>query len=428
MFVFSVVLGMIFLDSISLPLPNTTAELFVSTNKQQEYTDTFLIPQEPDSLSMERMKQANITLSPPATVSMNACPLTSQVRLVVSRRDNQHWIIESLDVNGNRKTMGGDEYYVTYTDDAATTTSTGPTAVAFVRDLGDGTYELRFVTTPSLNTTTTITTKSAQSGTVSITLQYSCGIGHLAPPIKANWSTGGAINANYMMIHDTISAPAMENFLPPRDKINLGQYDKVICYGDSTMGNLVSVGRPNLVWPAGNVGAPLNTETIRNPRTRDGKTFPSMLTQIKSLVTAMTKQYNNVALLIGSGVWDIIADDEGKQGPQFHDHRTALRQLIVEIQQAFPNLPIYWKSHTAMHIHQVADKKDWYHLERVFYMSSSRSYDLYRYQKEIMRDLNVSILDLYPATYLSAHHLERHDGRHYSLAFNEKMLSWFSND
>lgn len=81
-----------------------------------------------------------------------------------------------------------------------------------------------------------------------------------------------------------------------------------------------------------------------------------------------------------------------------------------------------------MHIHQVTSKKVWFHLDRVFYMSSLRSFDFYRFQREIMRDLNVTLLDLYPATFLSSHELRKADGRHCSHEFNQKMLSWFYKD
>jgi hypothetical protein len=264
------------------------------------------------------------------------------------------------------------------------------------------------------------------TGTITIVLQYSCGIGHLAPPTKANWSTGGAISRSYIV--GNVTAPRMEPFVPPsHDDINLGTYDQVIVYGDSTMGQFAAAGH-NLVWPAGNIGTPLNLDTIKKPRERKGVVSPSMIHQIKHDVTNAMKNHSKVALIMGSGVWDITADDEAIQDSQFHNHRQALRELIAAVQQTFPNLDLYWKSHTAMHIHRVADQKDWYHLDRVFYMSTSRSFDLYRYQREIMLDMNVTFLDLYEATFLSVEQLLEGDGRHYTPAFNEKMLSWFYDE
>ena len=381
---------------------------------------SFLAPDTPDVLPTTMVKRARVPKNgtlPTNTNETSSCLVTSQVRIIQGR---QPWVLESLSIDGKPKTMGGDEYYITYTDDAMTNASSNsPTAVAFVRDRTDGSYALEFVTSPSLDMTAT---QLSGVGTITIALQYSCGLGHLAPPTKNNWSTGGAISAKYVV--QNVTAPRMEPFVPPCCA-NLGQYDQVVAYGDSTMGHFV--GR-NLIWPAGNVGAPLNTDTVQNPRETNGKVHPSVVTEIGTHVTRARKQYNRTALIVNSGVWDIIADDEAKQGPQFLDHRKACRQLIAAIRLEFPDIDLYWRSHTAMHIHRVADKKDWYHLDRVFYMSTSRSYDLYRYQKEIMTELNVTFLDLYPATYLSAEHLREMDGRHYSKAFNKKMLDWFYKD
>jgi hypothetical protein len=298
---------------------------------------------------------------------------------------------------------------------------TSPTAIAFVRDRQDGSYHLEFVTSPSLNATTT-TRPLMGIGSVTIILQYSCGLGHLAPPAKLHWSTGGAINAQFKVENRT--APHMDNFMAPSTRgIDLSRYDKVLAFGDSTMGNFANhnLGADtNIYWP-GNVGAPLNSQTVDQV----------FLHQIKGNVTLAVRRrtkFHTIALLLGSGVWDILADDDLKnqQGPQFKDHRVACRQLIASIRNEFPVLDIYWKSITAMHIQQVAsDKNDWFHVDRVFYMSSSRAHDLYRYQKEIMAQLNVTMLDLYPATHLSADHLEPGDGRHYTREFNKMMLDWF---
>jgi len=407
----------IFLLGSMLPFQSKFSKLTVKrhVSTKGHACPSVLVPKVPDPIPTSMMNRAFIpknTTLPTPTNPAASCPVTSQVRLVLHDR---RWILESLDNDGKLKTVGGDEYYITYTDDSMTS-STSPTAVAFVRDCHSGTYELSFVTSPSLNTS--VTTLSG-TGTVSIILQYSCGIGHLAPPSKANWSTGGAINVRFAVEH--VTAPPMKSFVPPHG-IDLGQYDQVVAFGDSTMGHFV--GR-NLIWPGGNVGAPLNTDTIRNQIQWKDRITPSMISQIKHYVSDAKRQFPNVALLVGSGVWDIIADEEGRQGPQFHDHREALRVLVAAIRMEFPTLDLYWKSHTAMHIHRVADKKDWFHLERVFYMSTSRSYDLYRYQNDIMAELNVTFLDLYPATYLSAEQLRELDGRHYSKDFNMKMLNWF---
>jgi hypothetical protein len=292
-----------------------------------------------------------------------------------------------------------------------------PTAIAFVNDCQDGSYRLEFVKSPSLNATSPL----MGIGSVTIILQYSCGLGHLAPPSKQRWRTGGAINAQYKVKTRT-TPPHMDNFVPPQKGIDFSRYDRVLAFGDSTMGNFanhttaLTGSNYNIYWP-GNVAAPLNTKTVDQV----------FLPQIQRTVNHALKNHNNVAIVLGSSVWDILAaDDNFHQGPQFQDHREACRRLIASIRKTFPSVAIYWKSPTAVHIHQVAsDKKDWFHVQRVFYMSSSRAHDLHRYQQEIMLELNVTVLDLYAATQLSAEHLKPGDGRHYTDQFNKMMLDWF---
>lgn len=67
-------------------------------------------------------------------------------------------------------------------------------------------------------------------------------------------------------------------------------------------------------------------------------------------------------------------------------------------------------------------------INRIRYMSESRSRYLYELQKRIMLELNVPFLDLYDATYLSADQLYPSDGRHYRPDLNRKMLGWFYCD
>jgi hypothetical protein len=58
-------------------------------------------------------------------------------------------------------------------------------------------------------------------------------------------------------------------------------------------------------------------------------------------------------------------------------------------------------------------------------MSKSRSKYLHELQKQVMKELNVPVLDLYEATYLSASKLYPSDGRHYRPELNRLMLGWF---
>jgi hypothetical protein len=64
-------------------------------------------------------------------------------------------------------------------------------------------------------------------------------------------------------------------------------------------------------------------------------------------------------------------------------------------------------------------------INRIRYMSASRSRYLYELQKSIMKSLHVPFLDLYEGTYLSSDRLYPSDGRHYRPELNRKMIGWF---
>lgn len=64
-------------------------------------------------------------------------------------------------------------------------------------------------------------------------------------------------------------------------------------------------------------------------------------------------------------------------------------------------------------------------INRIRYMSASRSQYLYELQKNIMKSLHVPFLDLYEATYLSSDQLYPSDGRHYRPDLNREMIGWF---
>jgi hypothetical protein len=64
-------------------------------------------------------------------------------------------------------------------------------------------------------------------------------------------------------------------------------------------------------------------------------------------------------------------------------------------------------------------------VDRVRYMSASRSKYIYELQRTLMKELQVPMLDLYEGTYLSSHRLYPSDGRHYRPDLNRLMLNWF---
>jgi hypothetical protein len=77
-------------------------------------------------------------------VFANYCSQTTQVRILPIC---PYWELHTLDQTGAPKDVGGDDFYVTYTDDAVVKHNNDhhPTAVAEITDLQNGSYRLSFV-------------------------------------------------------------------------------------------------------------------------------------------------------------------------------------------------------------------------------------------------------------------------------------------
>lgn len=356
------------------------------------------------------------------------CEITSQI--VITRRDlmgaepavdsKKWWMLSTFDQHGSRKTIGGDEIYVTYTANGQEV----PTAIALVTDLRNGDYQLEFVSSPILPASTILSNLTETTGVLSVVLEHSCHIGYLAPPNKKSWPTMGAINQFYKV--NNIAAPlSISQFRHPNlnGSIDLNHYHAVAVVGDSMVGDLVCRRHFDGCPPIRHrmaysmIQAPLNTRTVSS----------HFLLPVRAALQKFRPRHADdpLALIVGSGVWDILADADSAGGHNFEDHLEACRMFISSTQAAFPNLSIFWKSMTAMHIHRVASNQDWEHIQRVYYMSNSRARQLYELQKTVMKEFNVTVLDVFAATYLSAHQTIYGDGRHYMSELNELTLSYF---
>lgn len=204
----------------------------------------------------------------------------------------------------------------------------------------------------------------------------------------------------------------------------------MVVLGDSLLGQFVCAenDRPSLqrcatfrpnVWKGNLVQAALNSKTVQVP-------FISRARSDLIQVLMLHPSARRIAFVVGSGVWDILADDTSQGGVDFTNHLQACRLWVTTIRQEFPNVDLYWKSMTAMHIHQVAkDMPNWASIKRSYYMSNSRARRLDVLQKQLMAELNITVLDLYPATFFSAHMSRFGDGRHYKPEFNQRTLNWF---
>ncbi len=385
---------------------------------------------------------------------LSGCEPTSQVRLDIFTGEQKgdsgstKWILQALDEDGFRKWAGGDEFYISlhhesyhYNDTNPHNEQVHPMAVAEVADLGDGRYELDFVQSPmdfysknqGLASAALLQTDAQMSLTVH--LVYTCGVGRLAPPAKEGWSTGGFIQTEYTInLGEQVQIPPIRPFIPSSAEslgLDLESFHRVVFVGDSlmiqfAMCNGVPFHSNTTILP--NVLKPLNKQTVGH----FFKFTERGISQAKHLLLDHPDVGNktNLAVVIGSSTWDIIADLHD-QGEKFVDHCAAMRTLIEMIKSKYPYVTLIWKSATAMHTHIVVDKKTKRFgppekaLKRIHYMSSTRSRELYEKQKEICMDLHVPFLDVYDAYDLSGDFHFPTDGSHYRCELNQHVFNRF---
>jgi hypothetical protein len=366
-------------------------------------------------------------------------------------------VLYSLDSDGRRKTTGGDEFYVRYEEftlvnidgDEKVSKEIATQAVAFITDHDDGSYELDFCTTPMhpnpsprTHTTTNKTDCSDNEEkiirNITIHFEYTDNMGFLSPPSKQDWLNGGYSHKQYNFeLPTSLYRPFIRVFSPPTQSVDLSKFDQVFAFGDSTFCQFMRQ-RPN------KKGKYYFQENLRiiGEKVRTGlnsKTVDTLLELIREDDIVERELSNNFdmkkkALVVGSCLWDILSADDTLQGSEFKDHCDACRKYVYRLRQRYPGVTLLWKSPMAVHIHWVDLQRVVEHdraaatlfgINRIKYMSSSRSCFLYKMQRKIMEELRVPMLELYEATHLSADQLYPSDGRHYKPDLNRKMLSWF---
>ena len=453
------------------------------------------IPMKPDTTIRKKLRQ---TIPLAETVSsrlLDNCHPTAQLVLQIvsydkkdihSHHDHDHdndddpkiketkWILRSLDETKTPKTVGHDEFYITWQEQQQYTSTKHPSAVALIHDRNDGSYELEFVMPPpvivdvdvssgstvssssssssssSIKTLTTST--NVGSGNLTIYYQYTCGMGNMAPPSKDDWNDGGALFQRYTV--EVPQRPSIRSFhhqslIDPvtQQPLSLSNYQQVLVFGDSAMRQFVKntsrTYQPNLVF-----------RTKRRKPWTTALMEEHLMVLEKQLGRDLDKAANQsphaTALLVGSSIWDVLASTKNNdfassssssslgvdsQKNVFDDHLKACRHFVIFIRHRYPNVDILWKSPTAMHIHVVVtDPSDPTKnttenikllLDRVRYMSTSRMGHLYQLQRQLMQELQIPFLDIYEATYLSASWTFPGDGRHYLPELNKQMLNWF---
>jgi hypothetical protein len=396
---------------------NEVASASASTSHFTPIFPFLLLPNSTDATAERKVMEqlVNATALEEHNNPLHNCAITTQVRIL---QLNSQWLLQSIDAQGNNKGVGGDEFYITYTDNFEYNNNSSEAraaAVALVTDRQDGTYLLDFVTTPMNPNPGNLT----GAGILTVYFQYSCGIGRMYQPLKDSWKGGGSSMTSFST--KTIEPP-MRTFQPPRNHgIDLSVFNLTLSFGDSLMEMLVSMGRkryrPNLYFKA-NVGMELST-----------KTLPILLRNLNKFHKHELGNTNkSVALILGSSMWDIL-DPGNIQGPDFTDHLNACRQLVETIRQLYPTVTLFWKSPSSVHPHRIRLKRCYRQpkcASRVRYISNSRIDYLYREQMRLMMDeLRVPVLDVLEGSYLSADWTLTGDGRHYLLAYNKLVLSWF---
>ena len=390
-----------------------------------------MIPNQTDTTMTRVNRWRAAMIASNVSSPLEHCAPTTQLQLQLHYNDSSHdsmmvWILQSLDEQGQQKSVGGDEFYISYRDHDHTGGGDA-TAVAIPTDLGDGRYLLDFATPPMVVATHTnndnMSLSDGSFGTLMVHVQYTCRIGRMTDPEKEDWNYGGFIlGLTWHVPH--VPAPPIRPFR--MSTVDLSHYDAVICFGDSIMNNFC--GRfwatflyhvPN-VHCAGNAGGAVALSTVeaRNQQLQDWH---------GELLDTSHHHNATVALLLGSAAWDITEATQGSvQGRHFDDHIQACRLLIAYVRQHYPKVDIIWKSPQAMHVHVLKEgcMTNAQCRHRTKYTSSSNVHHLHRRQQALMEELGVPFIDLYEASYLSDSWMMAGDTRHYRKWLNKKMFSW----
>jgi len=452
-------------------------------------------------------------------VTIQDCHTTSQVRIHIDddTNNNDHWILTSLDRHGTVKTMGGDEFYITYTsrsqhdsnqrnpplanwhfrrpekyanDNVAphdwwSTLVQPPTAVAHITDTHNGRYELTWWST---NLTTQNDDKEEEdddykdddeeTGILRIYFVFSCGLGRLEPPAKANWTeagkdvsfasftidvprprrihhTGHTINAPQTIPYTYSSASPtatttttttttttsnQESPLRRRRRIDFGQYDQVIFIGDSLLREFVGAYRSQQCRKGWDKEACwytnvryicilqlLSTRTMERDFLRhiqnylETEELLSVATTNTTTTTTTTTNHPRLALVLGSAMHDLIASSS----LGLDDHLQAVETYVRTVQDLYPMVDVYWKLPTYVHTENVNVYGQRQGIDQCKYMSVSRMEYLYQQQKAIMQSWNIPVIDTYRATMVSGHLTWPHDARHFLFDLEFPLLQQF---
>lgn len=395
------------------------------------------------------------------------CSATSRINVKI-QRDHfwEGWQIQTLDASGVPKSVGGDYFYVYYSEYLEPAGRDVPVAVAIPTDHNDGTYGLEFVSVPFLDDPSmkesTDRWGQRKKGKLSIHPITTCFIGELYPPLKDGWNTGGSTSVTWT-IEDITRPSVIQDWYADRyiDKIrdsndpkkkvrnSLLDFDRVVFAGDSILSHMT--------WDEGSrKHHPIVREKIKNGKIWSGLIDESYGGPPKihlPLSKATLEEFwgilepfiqgglsdNSIkkkALVTGSAAWDIIWPAEW-QGPNFDNHLATVETLIKRIRSKYPDVTVVWKLPYAHHMHVVDPVKCIAIPENnpaghsciniLRYATKQRFEKLYYKQKRMIErrfanDDMVQLLDLYEVSYLSAHAMGPGDSIHYLPWFHKMIL------
>ncbi len=409
---------------------------------------------------------------------LSTCSPTSQIRirnkqLHVQENDTSiksSWIIEALDEKGRKKSIGGDEFFITYTDNNDTRVNTNstsnstqktemPTAVAITKDNRDGTYDLDFVSPPSPQLQTYLPNEenellNVRLGTLRISIVFTCGIGRMTRPTKDEWVDGGHLYSDRhtyyisnvtappirqvklpnMNLHTSASTSTSPSNSSASDFIDMSRHERVICFGDSMVRNLCGMFpkqhyQQSNMEVRGKVGSILRSDTLDYVFDILDEDYGEDLNNSKASSSSTT----SLALILDSANWELEGNSGPLPGHYFNNSLQMYYEYVQGIRARYPNVTLYWKSPQAIHptalMRGSTSRFKCYEKkacrDRVRYASLSSMEYLYWEQKRIMKELDVPFLDLWEVSYVSESWHKEGDAAHYKPDFNKYLLDFF---
>eukprot|EP00934_Nitzschia_sp_Nitz4_P005764 Nitzschia sp. Nitz4//scaffold22_size323478//52257//53597//NITZ4_000506-RA/size323478-processed-gene-0.447-mRNA-1//-1//CDS//3329542932//5754//frame0 len=393
----------------------------ILTGAQNIGTQSFLVPSEANETIPHIILPAfgNDTDHP-----LRNCSATTQIRIYHSPGTNDTWILQALDSNGKPKTIGGDEFYISYLDyeDPAYSTQARrkePTAVAAPQDLGDGTYSLKFFVPPTRFTPLSSPHNLSGRGELTVEFQYTCFIGSWDRNAKNGWISNGASRAS-VTVNSSPAPPVTVFEYPFRNQINFSEYGYVSCYGDSLINHFCN----NSNWEKlqGLGKPPLSSTKVGLEYSMD------RVDQILANISQVHKEIPDAfqdkpkLLILGSHTWDVLDRTNQNQNIYYDDHILAVRTILQEVPKRYPDWKILWKSPQAFHVQKLpsACYQEQDCRSRTRDLSMHWPSLLYQRQSKLVQELEVPMVDLFLTTYLAG--FRATDGRHYQIAANGEWM------